>query len=258
LGRHNKTQVILERYLRQALETINPGHPPTAYQDVIKKVKEASVSQTLMGINRDKHKLILDGHRVTYTDPNGKPQSPTLKIIDFDRPENNHFLCVRELWLQDSIGRTKRADLIGFVNGIPLIFCELKNLHRDLRATYNENYRDYLDTITQLFHYNAIVLLGNGSQAKIGSIGSPYEYFHEWKRLAESEPGVVDMETLLKGVCDKTNLLDLIENFILFDDSQGNTIKIIARNHQYLGVNLTLQAIRVREACLRQRQTKAG
>ena len=90
-------------------------------------------------------------------------------------------------------------------------------------------------------------MFANGEKAKIGSITSRWEHFHEWKRLAEEEPGVVDMETLLKGVCDKRNFLDLVENFILFDDSTGETRKILARNHQFLGVNRAVEAVRDRE-----------
>ncbi|MHB0888912.1 hypothetical protein [Acidithiobacillus sp.] len=90
-----------------------------------------------------------------------------------------------------------------------------------------QNFSDYRDTtIPHLLHHNASILFGNGEQAKIGSITSRWEHFNEWKRLAEEEPGVVDMETLLKGVCDRRNFLDLLENFILFDESAGASRKI--------------------------------
>ena len=91
-------------------------------------------------------------------------------------------------------------------------------------------------------------MVGNGEKAKIGSITSRWEHFHEWKRLAEEEPGVVDMETLLKGVCEPRHFMDIVENFILFDDSSGETKKILARNHQFLGVNRAVSAVRERKA----------
>ncbi len=141
----------------------------------------------------------------------------------------------------------RRADIVGFVNGLPLLFIECKNIHRDLKAAFEGNYSDYGDTIPHLFHHNAMVMFANGEKARIGSITSRWEHFHEWKRLAEEEPGVVDMETLLKGVCDKRNFMDLVENFILFDDSSGETRKILARNHQFLGVNRAVQAVGDRE-----------
>ena len=129
-----------------------------------------------------------------------------------------------------------------------MLFIECKNIHRDLKAAFEQNYSDYRDTIPHLFHHNAIVMFANGEKARIGSVTSRWEHFHEWKRLAEEEPGVVDMETLLKGVCDKRNFLDLVENFILFDDSAGETRKILARNHQFLGVNRAVEAVRDRRA----------
>ena len=247
LGRQSYKDVILTRYLDQALKRINPGHPPKAYQDTIAALLDSPSSKDTFAINRDKHKLIRDGHQVSYTDSKGKPQKPTLRYIDFNDSENNHFLCVRELWITDTWGRNKRADIIGFINGIPLLFCELKNLNKDLKVAYDDNYTDYLSTIKHLFYYNAIVLLGNGNHAKIGSLGSPYAHFHDWKRLEEKEPGRVDMETLLRGICDKTNLLDIIENFIIFDDSGTKTVKIIAQNHQYLGVNRAIEAVKDRK-----------
>jgi type I restriction enzyme, R subunit len=89
-------------------------------------------------------------------------------------------------------------------------------------------------------------MFGNGEEAKIGSITSRWEHFHEWKRLAEEDQGVVDMETMLKGVCDKRNFLDLVENFILFDESSGDPKKILARNHQFLGVNRAIISVEQR------------
>ncbi len=254
LGRKDRKQIILNRYLEQKLRQFNPNHPDQAYQDAIRSITEYSSSQTLFKINREKDKLLKDGVQVSYRNNKGETVKPTLKIFDFDTPTNNHFLAVRELWIEGGFGRQKRADIVGFINGIPLIFMELKNIHRSIRAAYEENYKDYLDTIPQLFHHNALVIFGNGNDAKLGSLNSPFEHFHEWKRLAESDPGVVDMETLLKGVCDKNNLLDIFENFIVFDDSSQNTIKIISRNHQYLGVNNAIEAVKDRQ----NRQGKLG
>ena len=169
-----------------------------------------------------------------------------LRLFDFDDPTNNHFLCVRELWVRGDLYR-KRTDIIGFVNGLPLLFIECKNIHKNLKTAFEKNFSDYLDTIPHIFHHNAIVMFGNGEKAKIGTISSKWEHFHEWKRLAEQEPGAVDMETLLKGVCDKRNFLDLLENFILFDESRGEPKKILAKNHQFLGVNRAIDAVRDRK-----------
>ena len=232
LGRQNDKEVILTRYLKEALVKFNPDLPQQAYQDAIRQIVEYSFTQSLLQINKDKCALLKDGVQVQFRNENGELVKRRLRVFDFDNPEENHFLVVRELWIRRSPYR-RRPDIVGFVNGLPLLFVELKNIHRDLRIAYEENLADYKDTIPHLFHHNAVILLGNGDKAKIGSLSSRYEHFHEWKRLHEDEPGVVDMETLLKGICTKRNFLDLFENFILFDDSTGTLVKILARNHQF-------------------------
>ena len=247
LGRNSDREVVLTRILRERLAALNPGLPDAAYDDAVRQIAGISTSQTIIIVNREKYDLIRDGVRVTFHDDKGKRVRKQLRVFDFDTPANNHFLCVREMWIQGDLYR-RRADLIGFVNGLPLLFIECKNIHRDLKAAFEQNYSDYRDTIPHLFHYNAIVMFGNGEKAKIGSITSEWEHFHEWKRLAEEEPGVVDMETLLKGVCERRNFLDIMENFILFDESAARMRKILARNHQFMGVNRAIEAVRERSA----------
>lgn len=247
LGRTSEKDIVLTRYLRQALMDFNPGLPAEAYDDAVRQIVEVNLAQSLLAINQEKDRLYKSGVKVSYRNAAGERKQTTLKIFDFDQPERNHFLIVRELWIKGDIYR-RRADLVGFVNGIPLVFMEVKNLHKDVKAAYEQNFSDYKDTVPQLFYHNAMVILGNGVDAKLGSLSSKYEHFNDWKRLHEEEPGVVAMETLLKGVCNKTNLLDLFENYTIFDDSSGRLIKIVARNHQFLGVNRAVEAVRNRES----------
>jgi len=242
LGRKSDREVVLTRHLRVMLQKLNPGLPNDAYEEAIRQVMDYSLSQTMLSTNFDKYKLYKEGVLVTYQSSEGKTKTERLKVFDFTNPENNHFLTVREFWVQGDLYR-RRIDLVGFVNGIPLLFLECKNMNKNLQNAYEGNLVDYKDTIPHLFHHNAIVMLANGHEAKIGSITSGYKHFNEWKRLSESDPGVVEMETLLKGVCDKRNFMDIVENFILFDDSSGKQIKILAKNHQYLGVNEVLKAL---------------
>ena len=245
LGRKSDREVVLSRYLGEALLKLNPGLPMPAYQEAIRRITEYSITQSTLQINMEKHDLFKEGVLVDFRNENGEPVKRRLRVFDFDKPENNHFLAVRELWVRGTLYR-RRADIIGFVNGIPLLFMELKNIHKDIRAAYEKNLSDYKDTIPHLFHHNAVIVLANGVDAKIGSLSGKYEHFHEWKRLEEDEPGVVDMETLLKGICNKNNFIDFFENFIVFDDSSGELVKIITRNHQYLGVNRAMQAVEER------------
>jgi len=203
-------------------------------------------SQSLMQINEQKYQYIKDGIPVTRTKPNGETEEIKAKVIDFASPEKNEFLCVRELWIYGSLYR-RRADIVGFVNGIPLLFMELKNHDVEVVDAFNQNYRDYLDTIPQLFYHNAFIMFSNGLEARVGTIDSKWEFFHEWKRLNESEAGCIELPTMLRGICKKDNFLDLLENFILYDHSDGRTAKIMARNHQYLGVNQAAEMYKNRE-----------
>jgi len=253
LGRASDREVVLTRTLREMLVALNPGLPEDAYNDAVRQIVATVASQTIVSTNREKHDLTRDGVQVTYRNDKGEPVRDRLRVLDFAHPENNHFLCVRELWVRGDLYR-RRLDIVGFVNGLPLLFIECKNIHKDLKTAFERNYSDYRDTIPDIFHHNAVVMFGNGHEGKIGSITSQWEHFHEWKRLAEDDPGAVDMETLLKGVCDKRRFLDLLENFIVFDDSSGAPKKILARNHQVLGVNRGIEAVRDRS----NRQGKLG
>jgi len=246
LGRSSETEVVLTRYLGEALVKLNPGLPTDAYQSAVRTITDATISQSLLLTNRERHEMLRDGVLVEYRDSKGELKKARLRIFDFDDPDNNHFLAVRELWIKGALYR-RRADVIGFVNGIPLVFVELKAPNRDLQRAYNENLSDYKDTIPHLFEHNAFIVLGNGITAKYGSLSSKYKHFREWKRLDEGDPGVVDMETLLKGICSKKGLLDIFENFIMFDDSAGELVKIVAQNQQVIGVNRAIEAVRERK-----------
>lgn len=245
LGRSSRKEIVLTRYLRQALETLNPGLPVAVYEQAVKEVVGVSPVQSLVAINKEKYELFKNGVPVSWRNEQGERKTERLKIFNFDHPEENHFLAVRELWVYGDL-YNRRADVIGFVNGIPLLFIECKNIHHNLRTAYEKNYRDYKKVVPHLFHHNAFVVFANGESAKIGSITSKWGHFNEWKRLKEEEPGRVDMETLLRGVCSKANFMDLFENFILFNDADGEMAKIVARNHQYLGVNRALESVQNR------------
>jgi type I restriction enzyme R subunit len=246
LGRLSDREVVLTRYLREKLEAFNPGLPEETYTDAIRQITEYSASQTPLLTNQEKYTLLKDGVKVSFRNNKGELVKYTLRIFDFEEPTNNHFLAVREFWVKGVLYR-RRADIMGFVNGIPLLFMELKNVNKDIRAAYDGNLADYKETVPHLFYHNAFIILANGEKGRIGSLSSRFEHFHEWKRLAEDQKGVVDMETLLMGVCDKCTFMDIFENFIVFDNCSGNTIKIVAKNHQYLGVNRAIAAVITRK-----------
>ena len=240
-GRKNYKEILLTRYFREALLRLNPWITPGQMEEAQKIMQRHLSTASLLQINEEKYFLIRDGIPVTVKKPGGRTETKNAVVIDFQNPENNHFLAIKELKIHGDLYR-RRTDIVGFVNGLPLLFVELKKNTVDVRDAYTNNYTDYLDTIPHLFYYNAFLILSNGTEAKVGTLGSKYEFFHEWKRLSEQDQGSVALETMLRGICKKKNFLDLLENFILYDHSGGHTAKILARNHQYLGVNEAVKA----------------
>lgn len=250
LGRKDATQVVLVRELDAALTRLNPKLAATA--DGRSKLAlardqllDADPTKTLLQHNEAKWRMLRDG--VTLRSPTGDAAHDVhVRVMDFDAPENNDFLVVRELWVQSG-PYLKRCDLVGFVNGLPLVFIELKRHDKGLKAAFDDNYTDYKDTIPHLFHYNALVIVSNGLDARFGSITSGWDHFYRWKRLNEDDPDPAPrhdevpltplLPILLRGMCNKMALLDIVENFTLFDSSEEHTMKVVARNHQYLGVN---------------------
>ena len=165
----------------------------------IKSLCSYTASATLMQINEEKYGLLRDGIPVSVKKKDGTTDTVKAKVFNFEEPEKNHFLAVKEMKIHGAHYR-RRTDIVGFVNGIPLLFVELKKQTVDVQDAYNCNYTDYLHTIPQLFYFNAFLMLSNGLEAKVGTMGSKYEFFHEWKRLKEDEVGAVDLETMLLGI----------------------------------------------------------
>ena len=245
-GRESYKEILLLRYFYKALKTLNPWINESQISEAQKALENRLSTSSPLQVNEEKYFLIRDGIPVTVKKPNGQTETKKAAVIDFQNPDNNYFLAVKELKIHGALYR-RRTDIVGFVNGIPLLFVELKKNTVDVQNAYDDNYTDYQDTIPHLFYYNAFLMLSNGTEAKIGTLGSKYEFFHEWKRLAEKEQGSVALETMLRGICRKENFLDLFENFILYDHSGGHTAKILARNHQYLGVNEAIKAYAARK-----------
>jgi type I restriction enzyme, R subunit len=236
LGRENHGEVILSRYVLAALEKFNPNLPKIAYEQAIDILEQKQAGKKLAQINKEKYELLKNGVPVSFNDTEGKLVKKKLKVFDFKNYEANHFLAVRQLEVVGEL-HNRRPDVVGFVNGIPLVFIELKSHREDIRKAYFNNLNDYKDAIPHLFHHNAFIILSNGREAKVGTITAPYKYFLDWKRIEEHEEGEVSLDTLLRGTCAKHRLMDIFENFLLFDISGGEPQKLMAKNHQFIGVN---------------------
>jgi type I restriction enzyme R subunit len=257
LGRTSERDAVLLRDLRSALVKLNPQLPPSAIEEAITKLTHHDFSRSLLQHNQAFHKLIRDGVPVSYRNAQGQLTYAQAAVIDFRDAANNRFLVVRELKLTGlrTPNYNRRADLVCFVNGLPLVFIELKAVYKNIRAGFDGNLHDYMDenVIAHAFHHNAFLIVSNGDNARFGSITSAWEHFGEWKRLDEKDVGSVAAEVLLNGMLAKDRLLDILENFILFDASKAGSVrKVVARNHQLLGVNQAVAAVVRQEALKRE------
>lgn len=250
-GRQTQQDVVLVPRLREALEKLNPELPADALEKAIEELTRDRSKLLAVNANLEVYGLLKDGVKVEVSDDDGGTAIETVRVIDWSKPEENDFLLASQFWVRGEL-HTRRTDLVGFVNGLPLLFVELKASHKTLKAAYDGNLSDYRSVVPQLFTYNAVVMLSNGSETLVGSTFSPWEHLFEWKRINdEGEKGVVSLETAIRGIAERTRLLDIVENFTVFEEAQGGTIKKIAKNHQYLGVNKAiaeLQRIKDRPA----------
>jgi len=244
LGRETKAEVVLLSRLRPALERLNPALASQAIDLAIEEILRDRSRLSMAAANREVYGLIKIGIRVEIPDPDGEEERiEVVRVVDWDHPEANDFLACSQLWIAGDM-YTRRPDVVGFVNGIPLILMEFKGVDQRLETAYAGNLSDYKDTIPNLFWYNGLIIVSNGSQAKVGSVSAGWEHFGDWKRVeSETEAESVSLETVIRGTCRPDRLLDLLENFTLFMDAPGGLIKIAAKNHQYLGVNNALVAM---------------
>ena len=243
LGRETTAVVVLRPRLLTALQTLNPSLPPEALTHTIAELTSDRSLMVPVQANREVHYLLKNGVKVSFANAKGEQVTETVRVIDWQNPANNDFFLASQFWVTGEMYK-RRCDLVGFVNGLPLVFVELKASHKKVEDAFNDNLKDYKATIPQLFWYNAFIILSNGSQSRIGSLTAEWEHFAEWKKInSEGEEGKISLETMVRGTCEKRRLLDLVENFILFVEVSGGMQKLVAKNHQYLGVNNAVQAV---------------
>ncbi|CAM5796576.1 type I restriction endonuclease subunit R [Rhizobacter fulvus] len=240
-GRESASHVILARRLRAALVALNPGLPADAYAQAVEQLSQDRSKQIAVNANRDFYRLLKDGVKVKVPDEHGGHSTETLRVMDWATPANNEFFLASQMWVAGDMYR-RRCDLLAFVNGLPLVFIELKKPAVPLKSAFDDNLRDYRgQSVPQLFHPNAFILLSNGSDTKVGTLTSGWEHFFDWKRVAdEDEAGKVSLERALRGLLEPARLLDYIENFTVFEEAKGGLVKKTAKNHQVLGVNKSI------------------
>ncbi len=258
-NRTDKQDVILTDRLKAAIRRLNPELPETAIDQALTILTQPRLTKTLISANRELDGLIRDGIQIEYENAQGRTENRRVRIIDFNDPNpdgNNEFLAVSQLWIKGD--RTyRRPDILLYINGLPLIFIELKNSTIKLQTAFDDNLTHYKRDIPQLFHTNALCILSNALETKLGSITATWEYFFPWLRVEDEKEKLdrnqlkesgTSLERAIDGLCAPAKLLDYLENFILY---HKETQKIIAQNHQFIGVNRAIDGFIHRD-------TKAG
>ncbi|MDB5581020.1 MAG: putative type restriction enzyme hindVIIP protein [Bradyrhizobium sp.] len=242
-GRISLRQAMLPGPLRAAVERLNPDLDMDAVSAVIEELMRNRSDMNPVAANREVIGLLRDGVETRIALLDGASETRIARVIDWRDWINNDCLLAQQFWIASEIHK-RRADLVGFVNGVPLLFVELKASHRNAQAAYDENLRDYRDAVPHIFWGNGIVVLSNGADARIGAPFAQWGHFKEWKRIDdEGAKGVVSLDTVLTAACSPERLLDIVENFVVFEETRDGLIKKIAQNHQYLGVNKAVAEI---------------
>ena len=238
LGRETKGDVVLVARLREALGKLNPALPLEAINNAIDELIRDRSAMLPEAANREVYRLLKEGITVSIPDhEQGGQKTERLRVMDWEHPENNDFLLVSQLTVTGAL-YTCRPDLVGFVNGLPWVVIELKKTGVPARAAFDENLTHYKRQIPPLFWHNAFMIASNGMDSRVGTLTADWERWVEWKRIErEDEPRRVSLEVMLRGTCERARLLDLVENFTLFSEHKAGLVKVLAQNHQFLGVN---------------------
>lgn len=250
-GRSSVTECILPDVFRKALLRINPQIDPETIESIVLEFRKDFTGTDMVDTNYKYYNKIRNGIKVKTRNQHHE-DFDIVRLIDFDHVDNNDFHCVNQMWIKGHFNY-RRPDVLLFINGLPVVFIELKNSTVKIDEAYAKNLVSYRKDIPNIFAFNQICVLSNGLKTKIGAWNAGYEYFFEWLRV-DSEKEKIDrkkvaefgtsVQCLTDGLLRKERLLDYIENFVLFDDKR---IKIIAKNHQFLGVNHLMESVEKRE-----------
>jgi type I restriction enzyme, R subunit len=242
-GRRSMRDAILPSRLWVALRKLNPDMPEEALAEAAAEIARDRSAMLPADANAEIYRLLKDGVPVHVTGKDGERLTEIARVIDWRDTHANDFLMARQVWFQGELYK-RRADLVGFVNGLPLLLIELKGLGENIRTAFDDNIRSYRNDIPQVFTCNAAILVSNGMEAKVGASHAPYEHFIDWKKAKnEDEPPAAGLETAIRGIGEPTRFLDLVENFIVYQKGKGGLVKKLGRNHQFLGVNRAVAAV---------------
>lgn len=247
LGREMKSEVVLTARLRPVLERLNPALPNEAISAAVDELSRDRSAMTPAAANRELWQLMRDGVKVSVPNKEkGGVKAERVRVVDWENPAANDFLLVSQMTIIGTL-YTCRPDLIGFVNGLPWVVIELKKPGVPAKQAFDGNltsYKHAQNGVPALFWSNALLIASNGADSRVGSLTADWERFFEWKRIeSEDEPRRVSLEVMLRGLCEPSRLLDLVENFTLFSEHKSGLAKIVSQNHQFIGVNNAIRAM---------------
>lgn len=253
--RTSKKECVLPDIMLSSLRKINPDIDEEHLQQIVNALRCDFTGTDIVATNYSLYKQIRNGIQITVR-KSGKEDFAFVKLVDFDVPDNNTFTAISQMWIQGKV-YYRRPDIIVFVNGMPFVFIELKNSIVKVEEAYNKNLKDYLNDIPNLFAFNQICVLSNGLETRLGAFNSTYDHFFEWLKVSSEKESpdrkaIANAETVsdssvkyfVDGLLDKNRLIDYIENFVLF---QNQSVKIIAKNHQFIGVNNLIESVKNRK-----------
>ena len=260
------TQVGLEERLRDALLNLNPDLPPSALETGLRQLINP-VGPTLEARNRSFHHALTRGVTVPVRRPDGTTSGELANVIDFENPANNDWLAVNQVTVRENQS-TRRADIVLFLNGIPLGIIELKNPadeNADVWDAWNQ-LQTYKAELPTLFSMNEMLMVSDGLHARVGTLTAGKEWFKPWKTMDDQEPGAAnlpELQVMLEGFCEQSNFLNILRDFIVFDDDgSGKLIKKIAGYHQFHAVQAaveeTLRATELQEIASRMATRHGG
>ncbi len=246
-GRANPSECILPNVFLAALKRLNPQVNEDILEGILRDFRKDYTGTDMVDTNYKFYNQMRNGIKVQVR-KDGKEDFEIVRLFDFDHPDRNEFHCVNQMWIKGHY-RYRRPDVLLFVNGLPIVFIELKNSTVKIEEAYNKNLTSYRKDIPNVFAMNQVCVLSNGLQTKMGAWNSNYEFYFEWLRVDDEKEHLdreqienhgLSITNLIDGLFKKERLLDYIENFIFFDNKR---IKIIAKNHQYLGVNNLMKSV---------------
>ena len=253
-GRSDKKECVFPEILWNSLKKLNPSVKESYLKQVYETLIKDYTSTDIVQSNYDLYKKIRDGVKVTFSNEKGVEDFVFVRLVNFDEPTENDFTAVSQMWIKGPY-KWRRPDILVFVNGMPLVFIELKNSTRKVEEAYTDNLTNYKKDIPNLFALNQICVLSNGLETRIGAFNSTYDFFFEWLKVdsEEEKPNRkqiyedgTSVYYFVKGLLRKDRLIDYIENFVMFDNGKKLS-KIIAKNHQYIGVNNLMKSLNNRK-----------